>query len=91
MAKKFKVEWSGVYEIMRSPQTMGLVGQIAQRVAGSAAAGAGTSGGIPVEAEVLGPSVSSGKEGGRARAAVIVRHPSPSGRERGIRALISSL
>jgi hypothetical protein len=91
MAKKFEVKWSGVFEVMRSGQCQSLVGQIAQRVAASASSSAGVSGGEQVQADVLGPEISGNKEGGRARAAVIIRHPSPAGRERGIRALISSL
>jgi hypothetical protein len=86
---KFELNSSGMREILTGHGCLNLVGSIADRVAASTAAGAGMSGGEPVQADVLGPEVN--RQGNRARAAVIVRHPSPAGRELGIRALISSL
>lgn len=89
MVRNFKLNPSGMREILTGQGCLSLVGSIADRIAASTAGSAGVSGGMPIEAEVLGPEIN--RQGNRARAAVIVRHPSPAGREIGIRALISSL
>lgn len=84
---KFKLNSSGIQEILLGQGCSRAVGTAADRIAASVRGA--VSGGIPVEADVLGPEPN--QSGSRVRAAVIVRHPSPAGREAGIRALISAL
>jgi hypothetical protein len=91
MAKEIKVNWAGVFEIMRGEGVTSQVSSIAQRVASGSSQSVEVIWDIPMEVRVLGPEIAGRRFGGRPRAAVIVTHPSPEGQELGIRALISSL
>ena len=103
-ATEIKLNQAGLTAFRNSPEIAALVSRVADRVASNAEAIAGTAevqagkGSVLVPIEMRRTSYDTGRplndpprNRSRARAAVLVSHPTPTGRERGMRALLSAL
>jgi hypothetical protein len=101
---QLKMNEAAVTALRNSPEMVALMDRVADRVAsnaenlaGSAEVGAGK-GSVRVPIEMRRTSYDTGlglddppRNRSRARSAVLVSHPTPTGRERGMRALLSAL
>jgi hypothetical protein len=97
---EIKLNQAGLTAFRNSPEIAALVARVADRVASNAEslAGTATASGQPVQIEMRRTSYDTGRplndpprNRSRARAAVLVSHPTPTGRERGMRGLLSAL
>jgi hypothetical protein len=97
---EIKLNQAGLTAFRNSPEVAAMIHGVADRVASNAEslAGTATASGAPVQIEMRRTSYDTGvgldsppRNRSRARSAVLVSHPTPTGRERGMRALLSAL
>lgn len=99
-----KLNQAGLTAFRNSPEIAALIDRVADKVAANAESIAGTAevgagaGSVRVPIEMRRTSYETGaglddppRNRSRARSAVLVSHPTPTGRERGMRALLSAL
>jgi hypothetical protein len=98
------VNEKGMRELRNSPEFAAMIDRVADRVAvnadalGATAQAQAGKGSVQVPVEYRRTSYETGaglddrpQSGSRVRSAVLVSHPTPTGRERGMRALLSAL